>query len=261
MAASRALVLVALARAAEAARPTNFVYILADDLGNNDLSIYGHPTIHTPHLDQMCAAIAARPLFARRPHHEPRCPDSRRGRAAEGALFTQAYAAAPICTPSRASFFTGRLPVRNGMYNNGTAARDAWERKDGLGGLPASELTLATRLKPLGYETLLLGKWHLGAHKPEFLPLAHGFDHWFGTPSTHDHVATLFNVSGAGPPLYRPCTAVFNDSHLVGRLTDGGMPALQQHQCNASAAGELAFAVDGGHFCSAMRRLLTDRPA
>eukprot|EP00665_Eupelagonemidae_sp_cell47_P000303 gene304-62_t len=117
MAASRALVLVALARAAEAARPTNFVYILADDLGNNDLSIYGHPTIHTPHLDQM---------------------------AAEGALFTQAYAAAPICTPSRASFFTGRLPVRNGMYNNGTAARDAWERKDGLGGLPASELTLAT---------------------------------------------------------------------------------------------------------------------
>ena len=198
-------------------RTPSFVFILADDLGNNDLSIYGHPTIRTPHLDQM---------------------------AREGALFTQAYSAAPICTPSRASFFTGRLPVRNGIYSGFIHARDAWERKNGLGGLPASEKTLAQRLKPLGYDTLLLGKWHLGAARAEFLPLGHGFDHWLGTPSTHDHVRALFNVSGADWVGYRPCTAVFNDSALVGRLTNGGMPPQQQHQCTDSEAGDLAFPVD-----------------
>lgn len=207
------------AHTAPAAKPQiNFVFILADDVGNNDLSIYGHPTIVTPELDRM---------------------------AAEGALFTQAYSAAPICTPSRASFHTGRLPVRNGLYNNLTKARDAWMRKDGIGGLPKSETTLASRLRnELGYDTLLLGKWHLGANQTEFLPLAHGFDHWFGTPSTHDHNADLFNVTAAGPPLYRPCTAVMRDSEVVGRLTDGGMPPMQQTQCNKSAAGALAMAVD-----------------
>ena len=199
------------------ASPPSFVLILADDVGAADLSVYGHPTIRTPRLDQL---------------------------AREGALFTQAYSAAPICTPSRASFHTGRLSVRNGVYNNLTEARDAWERKDGLGGLPASEATLASRLKALHYDTQLLGKWHLGAARKEFLPLAHGFDHWYGTPSTHDHIPALFNVSGAGPPLYRPCTTVMRDHDVVGRLTNGGMPPEQQTQCNQSAAGSLAMPVD-----------------
>ena len=111
--------------------PPSFVFVLADDLGAADLSVYGHPTISTPRIDRM---------------------------AAEGLLFTQAYAAAPICTPSRAAFHTGRLPVRTGIYSNLTIARDAWMRKDGLGGLPATEVTLATRLKELGYKTMVRTK-------------------------------------------------------------------------------------------------------
>jgi arylsulfatase A-like enzyme len=88
----------------------SFVLILADDLGAADLSVYGHPTMRTPHLDRM---------------------------AAEGVLFTQAYSAAPICTPSRAAFHTGRLPVRTGLFSNTSNhsaigslhAKDAWMRK------------------------------------------------------------------------------------------------------------------------------------
>jgi arylsulfatase A-like enzyme len=75
----------------------------------------------------------------------------------------------------------------------------------------------------------------LGATSPEYRPISHGFDHWFGTASTHDHVPTLWNVSGAGPPLYRPCTALWRDDKVVGRLTNGGMDPAQQKQCNASS--------------------------
>ena len=66
----------------------NIVLIYADDLGSGDLSCYGHPTIRTPHLDQM---------------------------AADGIRFTQFYSAAPLCSPSRAALMTGRYPVRSGI--------------------------------------------------------------------------------------------------------------------------------------------------
>src|SRR5579885_1444239 len=69
-------------------RRPNFVIILADDLGYGDLACYGHPTIRTPNLDRM---------------------------AADGQRYTSAYVAAPVCTPSRASLLTGRLPIRSGM--------------------------------------------------------------------------------------------------------------------------------------------------
>lgn len=72
---------------------TNIVVIFADDLGYGDLACFGHPTIKTPNLDQM---------------------------AADGAKMTQFYAAASVCTPSRAGLMTGRLPIRNGMCSNNT---------------------------------------------------------------------------------------------------------------------------------------------
>ena len=129
--------------------PPSFVVVLADDLGTFDLGCYGHPTIRTPSIDSM---------------------------AAGGAILTQWLSAAPICTPSRASFYTGRLPFRNGMYadrehapHGGGAAPpsatfgvDAWQRKDGAGGLPSSEVTLPELLGGRGYTSMLCGKWHLG---------------------------------------------------------------------------------------------------
>ncbi|MDZ4700813.1 MAG: sulfatase, partial [Rhodothermales bacterium] len=136
------------------AGPPNIVIIFADDLGYGDLGVYGHPTIHTPNLDRM---------------------------AAEGMKFTQFYAAASVCTPSRAGLLTGRLPVRSGMA--GETRRVLFP--DSKLGLPAEEITLAEALKESGYATAAIGKWHLG-HLPAYLPTANGFDYYFGIPYSND---------------------------------------------------------------------------
>ena len=139
--------------ASEPARP-NIVVIFCDDLGYGDLGCFGHPTIHTPHLDRM---------------------------AAEGVKLTQFYSAAPVCTPSRAALMTGRLPIRSGMCSDKRRVLFP----DSGGGIPESEVTLAEALREAGYATGCIGKWHLG-HLPEFLPTNNGFDSYFGIPYSND---------------------------------------------------------------------------
>lgn len=132
----------------------NVLVIFCDDLGYADLGSFGHPTIHTPNLDRM---------------------------AAEGQKWTSFYAAASVCTPSRAGLMTGRLPVRSGMCSD-------YRRvlfPDSAKGLPQSEITIARALKEVGYHTACIGKWHLG-HVPDFLPTSHGFDYYFGIPYSND---------------------------------------------------------------------------
>ncbi len=136
------------------AAPPNVVVILCDDLGYGDLGCYGHPSIRTPNLDRL---------------------------AAEGMKFTSFYAAASVCTPSRAALLTGRLPVRSGMCSDSRRVLFP----DSAGGLPAGEVTLAEALKAKGYATACVGKWHLG-HLPEHLPTKHGFDSYFGIPYSND---------------------------------------------------------------------------
>lgn len=133
---------------------TNFVIIFADDLGYGDLGVYGHPTIKTPNLDRM---------------------------ANEGQKWTNFYAGASVCTPSRAALLTGRLPVRSGMASN----KHRVLFPDSKNGLPAREITLAEQLKKVGYSTAAIGKWHLG-HKEQYLPTNHGFDYYFGIPYSND---------------------------------------------------------------------------
>jgi len=140
---------------------TNFVIILADDLGYGDLSCYGAEKINTPQLDQM---------------------------AKEGLRFTSYYATSPACTPSRAGLFTGRMHVRSGMNN----VLFPFSR----GGLPAEESTLAELLKGAGYATACIGKWHLGLQEA-YLPLQHGFDYYFGIPFSND----MGDEEGKYPPL------------------------------------------------------------
>ena len=138
-------------------RPPNFIIIFADDLGYGDLASFGHPTIRTPHLDQL---------------------------AAQGQRWTSFYSAASVCTPSRAGLLTGRLPVRSGMVSNHPNVRRVLF-PDSAGGLPQSEITLAELLKTRGYATAAIGKWHLG-HLPGHLPMRHGFDSYFGIPYSND---------------------------------------------------------------------------
>lgn len=132
----------------------NIIVIFADDMGYGDLGVYGHPTIHTPNLDQM---------------------------AHEGQKWTSFYVAAPVCTPSRAGLLTGRLPVRSGMCSD--KRRVLFPNSEG--GLPQTEITIAKALKFNGYHTASIGKWHLG-HKSPFLPTDHGFDSYFGIPYSND---------------------------------------------------------------------------
>ena len=135
-------------------RPPNFIIIFADDLGYGDLGVYGHPSIQTPNLDQM---------------------------AYEGQKWTNFYAAASVCTPSRAALLTGRLTVRSGMSSNKRRVLYPNSSK----GLPATEITLAEQLKEVGYKTACIGKWHLG-HKEQYLPTNNGFDYYYGIPYSND---------------------------------------------------------------------------
>jgi arylsulfatase A len=135
---------------ASAAKP-NFIIILTDDQGYNDLGCFGSETIKTPHIDRL---------------------------AAEGRKFTSFMVPSPVCTPSRAGLLTGSYPKRVGMHKG-----VLFPTSDT--GLNPAEYTIADHFKSLGYSTACIGKWHLG-HLPELLPRAHGFDSYYGIPYSND---------------------------------------------------------------------------
>ncbi|MDO9475048.1 MAG: sulfatase [Caulobacter sp.] len=163
--------------AATGERPPNIIFILADDLGYNDISTFGGGVaggrVKTPNIDRL---------------------------AGGGAVFTQAYSGTATCAPSRAMLMTGRYPTRTGfeftptpngmgrmlaMFGEEKGSelpptlllkdRDAAAPDFNEQGLPGSEITVAEMLKGRGYHTVHIGKWHLGSGK-EFGPNAQGFD-------------------------------------------------------------------------------------
>lgn len=198
-----ALPLVLWAATVAAARPPNFVILLADDLGWGDLSCQGSATIATPRLD---------------------------GLAREGVRFTSAYSAAPFCSPSRAALLTGRLPARAGL----PYVLFPTEHH----GLPSAEVTLATLLKTRGYATACIGKWHLGWAAP-FRPGRHGFDTYFGLPHSNDSnewpVGEPFmQVMGVAPlPLIdgdRIVEAPVEQSTLTRRYTERALAFIRANR-------------------------------
>lgn len=126
----------------------NVIVILSDDQGYGDLSPFGAPDIYTPRIQDL---------------------------ADQGVLLTSAYATAPVCAPSRAALMGGRYPERFGFQNNTPTDPNLLK----IFGLPIDVPTLAERLKPLGYATGLIGKWHLGETQ-KFFPTRRGFDYFYG---------------------------------------------------------------------------------
>jgi len=126
-------------------RRPNVVLILTDDQGTVDMNVYGAKDLATPHMD---------------------------GLARRGVRFTQFYAAAAVCSPSRAGLLTGRYPVRAGVPGNVSST-------EGHAGMPAEQVTLAETLKAAGYATAHIGRWHL-VYTPETMPNAQGYDFSFG---------------------------------------------------------------------------------
>ena len=116
---------------------------------------------------------------------------------------TQYYAAAPLCTPSRGSLLTGRLPTRLGFYTRFDPPADLLFRvfyPTSVGGLAVNDTTVAAHLKSKGYQTGIIGKWHLG--HVDCLPTQRGFDYFFGTPYSHDEgYPGPFPISFVFPPV------------------------------------------------------------
>ncbi len=156
---------------AATAPPPNLVLIMADDLGYGSLGCYGSPTIKTPHIDQL---------------------------AAGGVRFTDFHSSGTVCSPTRAALLTGRYPQRctwvpdeqlspvfRAQRAANPAQRWAW-------GISPQEVTLPAVLRPAGYRTALIGKWHLG-YDFAFHPLNYGFDEFRGfvggNVDYHTHVA------------------------------------------------------------------------
>ncbi len=193
--------------AAHAARQPNIVLILADDLGWSDLSCYGSDLHQTPHLDRL---------------------------ARQGLRFTDAYAASPVCTPTRAAILTGLHPARLHMtvWRESAARRGTRRLLEPvcLDSLPLKHLTLAEVLKAAGYFNTHLGKWHLG--RAEAYPQAHGFHRniggtlWgapqsFWYPFSGDHYFRDWRyVPGLEPGK--------EGDYLVDRLTDKALEIIER---------------------------------
>jgi len=181
-------------------RPPNVVIVFADDQGYGDLSSFGHPTIHTPHIDAL---------------------------AANGAKLTQFYVASPVCSPSRAALLTGCYPKRVGMHEHVVFPPYDY-------GLHTNEVTIADLLRTEGYATGCFGKWHLG-HRPGLLPTDQGFDTYFGVPYSND-MAQFHRKPGSKYefrlPLLRDAEVIEwePDQHLLTRrYTEEAVAFIDEH--------------------------------
>ncbi|MCR2808063.1 sulfatase [Paenibacillus soyae] len=174
----------------------NIIFILIDDMGWRDLGCYGSSFYETPNIDKL---------------------------ASEGVRFTDAYAACPVCSPTRASIMSGKYPATVGVTDFiGGKAKGKLLDAPYINHLPLEEKSIAKALKEGGYATWHVGKWHLGG--PEYYPQHHGYD-----------------VNVAGCSWGRPVNGFFSPygienledgpegEYLTDRLTDEAIQLLKSH--------------------------------
>lgn len=205
-------------------RPPNFVFILADDLGWKDLTCFGSSFYETPHIDRL---------------------------AKEGMRFTSAYAAAPLCSATRASILSGWAPARQHLHGVTAESMEKLQKKHQftswkdkaqhtfpkaypltipktLVQFPLERVTFAERLKEKGYTTSFIGKWHLGPDHDQ-LPDKQGFDHTFGVshkgfPPTYDapYKKGKYALEGVTP--------LTEQEYLTDRLTDEALSFMAKNK-------------------------------
>lgn len=192
----------------EPAHRPNIVFFMADDLGYRDIGCYGCKDTRTPAIDRL---------------------------SDEGIRFTQYYANAPECTPTRAALLTGRYPQRLGglecaigtgnvgRYDDAIRLRETHEL-----GLPADIPTLPAWMKSAGYQTALIGKWHLG-YEPHFNPLHYGFDTFFG-PLGGGIDYFHHTESDGTPVLYRDRQPIRKEGYITDLITDEAVAFIRRSQ-------------------------------
>lgn len=180
------------------ANPPNILLILSDDMGYGDLGCYGQTAFQTPNLDKL---------------------------ASEGIKLVNAYSAGAVCTPTRAALMTGRYPARTpvGLF-------EPLKPVDSAFGLTARYRPFALLLQKKGYETALIGKWHLG-YLAQHSPTQNGFDFFFGLRGAaadyHSHRGV--RAFRAGPPdLYENEQPVRSEAYLTDLFTQKAVDFLKQ---------------------------------
>lgn len=190
----------------EEPRKPDIVLVMADNLGNGDLSCYGCPDIKTPHIDSI---------------------------ASQGVRFTNFYSNGPECSPTRTALLTGRyqqrIPGLECALGTGNVGRydDAivLAEQHNLG-LPPSESVLIPAMNAAGYKTVALGKWHLGYEK-HLLPPHHGFDYFLASlGGTIDYF--YHNEPTGEHVLYENMKEVHRDKYFTDLITDGAVKFLQE---------------------------------
>ena len=176
----------------------NFVVVLVDDLGRQDVGVYGSSLYETPHMDRL---------------------------AREGMRFDNAYAAHPRCVPSRLGFMSGRYPASYGIPG-------FQDRALGKHALPLSAVTFAEALGEAGYRTGYIGKWHLGKEGGE--PLYQGFDVSImagasGAPPSY-FLPYEISASGNSDKGFEPYSGGEKGEYLTDRLTDEALAFIEQHK-------------------------------
>ena len=173
------------------ARKPNVLILLGDDLGWGELGCQGNTQIPTPNIDAI---------------------------AKSGVRFTQGYVSGPYCSPTRAGLMTGRYQTRFGHEFNSTAQKS---------GLALSETTIANRLKTLGYQTVAVGKWHLGGGA-DYRPMARGFDEFYGTlANTPYYHPTQFIDSRVSPDTQK---VTDDDFYTTDKYAERAVDWLEKHK-------------------------------